>query len=115
MPGPTPERRRAVRAKAAFPIQIGPGDRPQPASLKDLSEIGLCCVSRQAIPEMATVAIDLQFPGQKDRHRVNGAVVRCQRLRGSKEAGFEVAVYFLDAGDRARAALRSWVERGQPV
>lgn len=115
MPTPSPERRRAPRAKAAFPIQIGPADQTRPARLRDLSEVGLCCVSGTAVAEMTSVAIDMQLPGDKARHRVQGAVVRCQRIRGSSPAEYEVAVYFMDANAAAKAAIRGYVGRGEPA
>lgn len=107
------ERRRAPRAPADFPIQLSPRGSSGPAQLKDLSEIGLCCTAQQSLPEMTLVGIDLDLPGQDQRHTIQGAVVRCEPLR-SDPGRFEVAVYFTSITAPARAAIASYVAGAAP-
>jgi hypothetical protein len=103
------ERRRAPRARADFPIHLTPASGKAPAHLRDLSANGLCCTTSQSLPEMALVGIDLQFPGQPQQHRLEGAVVRCAPLPARK-GQFEVAIFFTSIQDSARAALAAWVQ-----
>src|SRR5262245_57569 len=112
---PSPrERRRAPRVLADFPIQLNPTQGATPARLKDLSAIGLCCTTTQALPEMALVGIDLQLPGTSRRHCLQGAVVRCEPARTEK-GSFELAVYFTQVDEVARKALGAFVHGAQPV
>jgi len=108
------ERRRAPRARADFPIRLSPLGSATPARLKDLSAIGLCCTTGQKIEEMTLVGIELQLPGQPDRHAVQGAVVRCEPTRAQK-GQYEVAVYFTEITDAARSAVNAYVAQGSPV
>jgi len=115
MPTPVSERRRAARVAATFPIQLGSGDQSRPARLKDLSEIGLCCAANQQIPEMTKVAIEMLLPGTKQKHTLEGAVVRCEPMRGKQPPVYDLAVYFTDINDAAKAAIRGYVSKGRPV
>ena len=108
------ERRRALRAIADFPIRLSPKDGALPAMLKDLSTIGLCCTTAQAVPELTLVGIDLQLPGQQDAHAVKGAVVRCDPARGRRGA-YEVAVYFTEVAPATKAALAHYVAGAAPA
>jgi PilZ domain len=114
MQHPPRERRRAPRAQADFPIHLAPHASAGAARLKDISEIGLCCEFGAPVQEMTMVAIDLELPGEAEQHRVKGAVVRCDPVRGSKK-DYEIAVYFTDVGAPTRAILRSIVAAGKPV
>lgn len=107
------ERRRAPRAQADFPIQIG-GAAARPARLKDISEIGLCCHCGERIDEMTLLAIDLQLPGARAHHLVKGAVVRCEPLR-QQQGSYELAVYFTEIAPQTKAALQQLVAAGKPA
>ena len=115
MPTPVSERRRAARVAATFPIQLGSGEQARPARLKDLSEIGLCCAANQKIPEMTKVAIEMLLPGTKDKHTLQGAVVRCEPIRGKQPPVYDLAVYFTEISTAAKAAIRGYVQKGKPA
>ena len=115
MPEPATERRRATRVAATFPIQIGSAEQARPARLKDLSEIGLACISNQKIAEMTKVAIEILLPDTKDKHKVEGAVVRCEPLRGKTPPQYDLAVYFTEVSTAAKAAIRGYVSKGKAV
>jgi len=112
-PTPQSERRRAVRAVATFPVQIGaqPGTA---AALRDISELGLACTAKAAIPEMTLVALDFALPGATERHHVKGAVVRCEPL-GKAKKDWDVAVYFTELTPVTRAALKNYVQKAKKV
>lgn len=113
MSSPQPDRRRAPRAQADFPIQIVGKAAGRPAQLKDISEIGLCCSCSERIDEMTLLAIDLQLPGAQVQHKVKGAVVRCEPLR--QQGSFELAVYFTEIAPQTKAALKQLVAVGKPA
>lgn len=110
-----------MRAEATFPVTLTGHDPAAPASLRDLSEIGLACTSRQPIAEMTMVGLDFALPGQTERHHVKGAVVRCEplgRAAGARAAAakeWDVAVYFTEVTPVTRAALRHYVARAKKV
>ena len=114
---PTPsqqsERRRAIRAAAAFPVKLSTKPEAAPALLRDISEIGLACRSNHEIPEMTLVGLDFSLPGASDVHRVKGAVVRCEPIGTKKE--WDVAIYFTEITPVTRAALRNYVGKAKKV
>jgi hypothetical protein len=115
---PTPatrtERRRAPRALANFQILLS-GAEGKPAQLKDISEIGLACVTNVPLSEMTVVAIDFNLPGQAQKHRVQGAVVRCEPTERKTKSEYELAVWFTDVPAATKAALKGFVARGKPA
>lgn len=117
MTSPTPqsERRRATRALAAFPVKLTNQPGAEPALLRDISELGLACVSPEAIPEMTLVGLDFALPGATELHHVKGAVVRCEALRtATKGSGrYDLAVYFTEMTPVTRAALKNYVGKGK--
>ena len=113
---PARERRRDPRALADFSIQIGqspkagvPGTERSPARLRDLSISGLCCFHPAPMTEMTLVHLTLRLPGDDRDHEVDGAVVRCAKLRGQTPPTYEVAVYFTEMTPETRAAIGSFV------
>ena len=117
MPSPSPqsERRRAIRAAAAFPVKLSTKPEAAPALLRDISEIGLACTSNHAIPEMTLVGLDFSLPGASDVHHVKGAVVRCEPLAKGSKKEWDLAVYFTELTPVTRAALRNYVGKGKKV
>lgn len=104
------ERRRAPRAAASFPIQLTAQAQPgAPATLKDISNNGLCCTYGEPVREMTVVKLDMRFPGQKDMHSVQGVVVRCAKRRGESPPTYEIAIYFAEMAAASRAALEQYV------
>jgi hypothetical protein len=103
-----------VRAAGSFPLQIGGTPTAAAASLRDISEIGLACTTSAPIPEMTVVALDFALPGATERHRVQGAVVRCAPL-GKAGKDWDVAVYFTEIAPVTRAALRHYVQKARKV
>jgi hypothetical protein len=103
------DRRRATRVPASFPVRFGKDPAAEPALLRDISELGLACIAPQAIPEMTLVALDFALPGATELHHVQGAVVRCEPLRGEQRGRFDLAVYFTELQPVTRAALKNYV------
>ena len=103
-----PERRGAPRATANLPLQLSPESGAQPASLKDISQSGLCCEFPEPLTEMALMGIDLELPGD-DPHRVEGIVVRCDKQRGVNPPTYEVAIYFTELKPETRRAIQKYV------
>jgi hypothetical protein len=101
-----PERRRAARALADFPIRFSQDPKAAPAVLRDISEIGLACTSPREIPEMTLVGLQFVLPGGSTSHQVTGAVVRCE---GMPDGRFDLAVYFTELPDRTRTALSGFI------
>lgn len=106
-PSPRAERRRAPRAQADFSIQFSSSPNAAPAVARDVSEIGLACLSPTEIPEMTIVGIDFTLPDSKIRHHVVGAVVRCERDHRSGK--FDLAVYFTEVPEPTKKSLRGFV------
>jgi hypothetical protein len=113
-PTPQSERRRAVRAVATFPVVLSTKPEGAPAVLRDISEIGMACTARDAIPEMTMVGFEFALPGASVRHQVKGAVVRCEPLSKAKKE-WDLAVYFTEMTPVTKAALRNYVAKAKKV
>ncbi|MCA8976010.1 MAG: PilZ domain-containing protein [Planctomycetes bacterium] len=111
-PTPQPERRRAARALADFPIRFSEDDEQEPAILRDISEIGLACTSPREVPEMTLVALDFSLPGSSAIHHVKGAVVRCEPMPKGR---YDMAVYFTETSAETRLALAGYVTSAHPA
>ena len=103
------ERRRAPRARAQFPIRISDRGESREATVKDLSGNGLCCSYPEPVNEMTLVGIKLQLPDDERIHRLQGAVVRCDKRRGESPPCYEIAVYFTEIEPGTRIALQNYV------
>ncbi len=106
------ERRRAPRAQADFAIRVADRGESRAARVKDLSTNGLCCFHPEPVGEMTLVAMQLQLPGDADRlHEIQGAVVRCEKVRGQNPPTYELAVYFTEIAPDTRRAIGGYVEQ----
>ena len=111
------ERRNAPRADARFPIRLSVDNHApdagagfQDAELKDISTNGLACrYHGEAMSEMTLMAVNLELPGSDAAHRIEGVVVRCEKVRGISPPTYEVAIYFTEIGATAREAIRTFV------
>lgn len=112
-PSPRAERRRAPRALANFSIRFSSAPDAEPAAVRDISEIGLACLSPRAIPEMTLVGLDFTLPDSKLQHHVTGAVVRCDPA--ARRGQFDLAVYFTEVPEPTKRALRGFVRTGKPA
>ena len=116
-PSPQAERRRAIRAIGTFPIRLSPRPTDAPAALRDISEIGLACTSLEEFPEMSQVALNFSLPGATEVHHVQGAVVRCERIKPDAPsrggAKWDLAVYFTEITPVTRAAIRNYVGKAK--
>lgn len=101
-----------MRALAEFPVRFRDKGGAEPAMLRDISEIGLACVSPQAIPEMTLVGLDFALPGATELHHVTGAIVRCEPLPRTR-GKHDVAIYFTEISPITRAALRNYVGKAK--
>lgn len=104
------ERRRAPRASVSIPIRLSPRGEAEPATLVNLSTSGLCCHFGEAMTEMTLVGIDLDLPGCAERARVQGAVVRCDKVRGVNPPTYEIGVFFTDMSDATRRTIHEFVD-----
>lgn len=111
-PTPQSERRRAVRALANFPVRLSKRPEVEPALLRDISEIGLACVSPESIDEMTLVGLDFSLPGAAEVHHVKGAVVRCEPMPKTRNK-FDLAIYFTEITPVTRAALRNYIGKAK--
>ncbi|MFO1052418.1 MAG: PilZ domain-containing protein [Planctomycetota bacterium] len=109
MTRPGIERRRAARAKAEFSIRLAERDGMRPARLKDLSTSGLCCYFGEAMREMTLLRIALEIPGAVGTHEVQGAVVRCAKLRDVSPPTYEIAIFFTQLPAACRQAIHDFV------
>lgn len=107
MSGQTHERRRAPRASADFPIQIGSDGTS--GRVKNVSESGLACLTPRPLDEMTQVRLRMQLPGEETEHTVDGAIVWCSERAEESPPMFEVGVFFTAIEDDTRQALRSFV------
>ncbi len=103
------ERRQAPRAVADIPIQLTPREDAQPATLKDISISGIRCQFAEAISEMTLLQINLALPGQKQPACIQGAVVRCEKLRDQSPPTYELGIFFTDMSEEARSHIKDFV------
>ena len=111
MPQVDLERRGAPRASVSLPIQLSPRGEAEPATLTNLSTTGLGCHFGEAMSEMTLVGIDLDLPGAAEPARVQGAVVRCDKIRGLNPPTYDIGIFFTDMSDATRAALGTFLDR----
>ena len=106
-----PERRRAPRARADFPIDLW-ADGTVAARLENISTAGLCCVVGKAIPELSLARTTIELPaGQTPatrKYELEGAVVRCEPR---EEGDYEVAIFFQFPPPEAQELITDYVER----
>jgi c-di-GMP-binding flagellar brake protein YcgR len=110
-PSPGKERRREPRTAADRPLVVTVDESPVEVRLRDLSASGLCFFSEKPIPEMTALRIALDLAdgkGASQRVQAGGAVVRCQPI-SPRVAHYEVAVFFHDIDEEARAQLKRFV------
>jgi hypothetical protein len=105
----SPERRRSPRVRAKLPMTLKARDAGSAAQLKDISNLGLCCTFPEPIPEMTLVKVRVEVDNTE--HEIEGAVVRCEKEKGG---GWEIAVYFTNMGEGARAGLTDFVATQVP-
>jgi hypothetical protein len=104
------ERRRAPRATVSVPLHLSPHGEAQPAVLVNLSTSGLCCQFGEAMTEMTLVGMGLELPGLAAAAEVQGAVVRCDKLRGISPPTYEIGIFFTDMSDETRSAIQNFVD-----
>ncbi len=109
MNGKVTERRAHPRAKAGFPLRLGPEGKI-PARLKNISRSGLCCVVPDPLPELSLAEAVLEVPGLDGESRtfhLQGAVVRCVP---ENAGGYEVALFFQFPPEDAQEAISRYVD-----
>lgn len=98
-------------------MRLSPRPTDAPAVLRDISEIGLACTSFEELPEMTKVSLNFSLPGAADVHHVQGAVVRCDRMKDvvASRSGpkWDLAVYFTEIQPVTRAAIRNYVGKAK--
>ena len=109
MTQPGIERRRTPRAPAEFAIQLGNRGETREARVKDLSANGICCLFPEPIAEMTIVELAVSLPDDDVLHSIQGAVVRCEKVRDHSPPTYEIAVYFTEMPSPCRRALMNFV------
>ena len=110
MPKGNIERRRAPRADVTIPIHLSPRGDSHPATLTNLSTSGLCCTFHEAVSEMTLLGIEVDLPGTDSRARMQGAVVRCDKVPNASPATYEIGVFFTEMSTETRRALGQFME-----
>ena len=59
---------------------------------------------------MTLVSIDLALPGAEQPAQVQGAVVRCDKVRGITPPTYELGIFFTGMTNECRATLNEFVE-----
>lgn len=90
-------------------MQLSPRGEAQSAVLTNLSTSGLACQFSEAMTEMTIVAIDLDLPDHGTA-RVQGAVVRCDKIPDKSPATYEIGIFFTDMADETRRLLETFIE-----
>ena len=109
MPTPDLERRRAPRATVSIPLHLSPRGDAEPATLVNISASGLCCRFADPIAEMTLVGMGIELPGQERACEVQGAVVRCDKIRGVNPPTYEIGIFFTEMSDETRKAIQEFV------
>ena len=104
------ERRRAPRATVDIPLHLSPRENAEPAKLINISASGICCQFSEAISEMTLVGIGLELPGIDGIAEVQGAVVRCDKVRGINPPTYELGIFFTAMSNETRAAIQDFVD-----
>lgn len=114
------ERRRAPRARVAFPIELAlpaPAQEGEAATSRahaevcDLSLSGICCVTGRPIGVMTQLGLLLVLPGADTAIDCRGAVVRSRKL--GDEAGsarYETAIFFTSMAESDRMELQEFLQ-----
>ena len=110
MPTPDLERRRAPRATVSIPLHLSPRGDAEAATLVNISASGLCCRFSEAVAEMTLVGIGVELPGQGSISELQGAVVRCDKIRGINPPTYEIGIFFTEMTDATRRAIQNFVE-----
>jgi c-di-GMP-binding flagellar brake protein YcgR len=106
-----PERRRAPRVHARFPIQLSTENGTLHGVLRDISTAGLCCQIPTALREMTLVRMRLELPGVREPAEVEGVVVRAEKLPDKSPATYDVAMFFATISVGARRAIEAFVTK----
>jgi len=88
---------------------LSPRGDAEAATLVNISESGLCCRFSDAIVEMTLVGMGIDLPGQESVCDVQGAVVRCDKIRGINPPTYEIGIFFTDMSDATRKAIQDFV------
>lgn len=106
---PLVDRRKSVRVKGEFTLQLNSGKKVHVGKAVDLSTCGMCCETQSALPMFDEMEIRFELPShagkeKKEWVRCKGVVVRCESSLGKGK--HRVAFYFtdLDAASRHRIA-----------
>lgn len=119
MAKPNVERRKQPRAKGAAGLKLGAAPHAAGVQVEDISLSGLSFRTSRPIEYMTRLMMTLMLPVHSDPParpeaptsvRCEGAVVRCEPVRGGDAGQYEVAVFFTHLDDTAREAVEEYVK-----
>lgn len=73
-------------------------------TVKDISEVGIRCYVKEAIPKGSVLELQIQFPFLKNPETCTASVIRCQK-RDSKGQRYEIGLKFNGIDDFLTRAL----------
>ncbi|MBI3991432.1 MAG: PilZ domain-containing protein [Candidatus Omnitrophica bacterium] len=111
---PQIERRKHPRVKVEFSGNLSHDANVIPATTKDISCSGACCVVDKHIKPMTRVEVTLVVPGKgKPRNiKCQGVVVRCEPLEKLNGKGLcRIGIYFVDIGRQEQEYINRYIQQ----
>lgn len=111
---PLVDRRKSIRVKGEFLLELNNGKKVQVGKTVDLSPCGMCCETQRSLPLFDEMEIRFQLPGgvkgEKLWVRCKGVVVRCESGHGKGK--YRVAFYFTECDPQSRQKITAYVKKG---
>lgn len=103
-------RRKFQRLDADFLLkyEVGGKGSPQITNIKNLSAGGLKFLSKEALPELANVKVELLIPPLEKAFQAMAKILRVRRLR--KRLIYSIAVHFENLSAKEQEVLDQFVE-----
>ncbi len=118
MTKPRRERRKKPRAKGTGKLLLALESQPPGAQIKDISVSGINFTADAPLEFMTRLVMTIVFPGEKNPGgepassggiQCEGAVVRCEPVKGGDEGKYEIAVFFTSLEQSASGAIEEYV------
>lgn len=116
MKGPLVDRRKSIRVRGEFLLELRSGKKVHVGKTVDLSPCGMCCETEKSLPLFDEMEIRFQLPAagkksQEEREWISckGVVVRCEAGQGRGK--YRVAFYFTECEPSSRHKIAAYVKR----
>lgn len=111
---PLVDRRKAIRVRGEFLLELKNGKKVQVGKSVDLSLAGMCCEIDRSLPLFEEIEMHFQLPAgaghKKEWVNCRGVVVRCESEgRGKKKC--RAAFYFTDCDENSRGKIAAYVKK----